>query len=80
MTRRLLHILLALALLPALAGSARYQCYYSAQVTGDYTTASGYVLHDVPIGRVEVSECTSPEDLAQRVAALTAEVRANAGR
>jgi hypothetical protein len=86
--RRIIHTLAALALLPALISAGpvprpqsapRVQaCHYEALVVGDVPTRSGHVLHDVPIGRIEVTACSSPADLAERVETLTAAVRAQA--
>jgi hypothetical protein len=81
------HALLALALLPLLVSVSdparvpvvpRVQtCHYEAEITGTHTWPDGSTAL-VPIGRIVVTTCTSPDDLARRVEELTTNVRRQA--
>lgn len=78
-------LIIALALLATAPSSAprprptpvAQACHYEQLIEGDYTTRDGYILH-APIGRIEITTCSSPTDLAQKVEQATAQVRAMA--
>ncbi len=82
--KRILQALVVLALLPLLISAGQFSpaprvqaCHYEAEITGRYTRRDGSQF-EAPIGRIVVTTCSSPADLAQRVEALTAQVRAQA--
>jgi hypothetical protein len=85
--KRITQALLALALLLLLVSAGRLPspvpapvvqaCRYEAEISGTYTRRDGSTF-EAPIGRVVVTTCTSPADLARRVGELTDQVRAQA--
>ena len=85
--KRALQALLALTLLPLLVSASdparvpvapRVQmCHYEAEISGTHTWPDGSTAL-VPIGRIVVTTCTSPDDLARRVEELTNNVRMQA--
>jgi Ni,Fe-hydrogenase III small subunit len=88
--KRALQALLALALLPLLVSASEpttvpsprstvqvQACHYEAEISGTHTYPNGSSIV-VPIGRIVVTACTSPEDLARRVEELTNNVRRQA--
>lgn len=88
MRKRITQALLTLALLPLLISAGQpasaqapapsvVQCHYEAEISGTYTLRDGSTI-EAPIGRIVVTECTSPQDLARRVEELTNNVRAQA--
>lgn len=85
--RRILQALLTL-LLPFLMSASRpmsaprptaqvQACHYEAEIMGTYTRHDGSTF-EAPLGRIVVSTCSSPEDLARRVEELTNNVRTQA--
>ena len=52
-------------------------CHYEAEIQGTHTWPDGSTTQ-VPIGRIVVTTCSSPEDLARRVEELTERVRTQA--
>ena len=52
-------------------------CHYEAEISGTYTRHDGSTF-EAPIGRIVVTICSSPEDLARRVEELTNNVRRQA--
>lgn len=85
MKRRITQALLTLALLPLLINTGRLPapapivqaCHYEAQIVGTHTYPNGSTIQ-VPIGRIVVTACASPDDLARQVEELTQTVRAQA--
>lgn len=85
MRKRITQSLLALALLPTLVSAGQpappapvvQACHYEAEIQGTYTLRDGSTIAG-PIGRVVVTQCSSPEDLARRVEELTSAVRVQA--
>jgi hypothetical protein len=62
---------------PLYATSQVQACHYEAEITGTHTWPDGSTAL-VPIGRIVVTTCSSPDDLARRVEQLTTNVRRQA--
>lgn len=85
MRKRITQALAVLALLPALVNAGQpappaplaQACHYEAEIQGTYTLRDGSTI-EAPIGRIVVTACDSPADLARRVEELTNNVRAQA--
>jgi len=82
MRKRIAQALAVLALLPALVNAGQpvpqaQTCHYEAEISGTYTLRDGSTIQ-APIGRIAVTECSSPQDLARRVEELTNNVRMQA--